>query len=264
MKYSELSKIVESGFDLGSKTIIYNTYIKPCPICKRNGWPGIMLLTYTFIDYRKLGIEYNIPFFEKKEWSIVCDFCGHTEITDCNGNPLFHNTKENKILIGLYGQSRAGKDTTADILVREYNFKKFSFAKKGKDILKNVFGFTEEQLETDLKEKIDERYGKTPRFAMQHLINAFRDFYSDVWVDYVEKQIKDVDLAVISDVRMSNEAEMVKRNGGLLIKIERPSLKSIENPHETDVGMKNEKPYITLVNDGTIKDLELEVKMLFY
>ena len=63
----------------------------------------------------------------------------------------------NNIVIGLGYIARSGKDTIADYLVREYSFKKLSFAWALKEgIGRKVFGFSDDQLYGDKKETVDE------------------------------------------------------------------------------------------------------------
>jgi len=61
----------------------------------------------------------------------------------------------NNSLIGFLAKKRHGKDTSADYLVKKYNYKKLSFAKPIKDACKILFGFTDEQLYGNLKEVKD-------------------------------------------------------------------------------------------------------------
>lgn len=66
-----------------------------------------------------------------------------------------------KVIVGLGYVAQSGKDTAADYLANEYNFKKLSFATALKEgIGRGVFGLNDRQLYGDLKEEIDEFWDK--------------------------------------------------------------------------------------------------------
>lgn len=56
------------------------------------------------------------------------------------------------MIISVSGYARSGKDTMADVLIKEKGFIKMSFAKALKDICKEVFELTEEHVNGDLKD----------------------------------------------------------------------------------------------------------------
>lgn len=57
----------------------------------------------------------------------------------------------------------------------------------------------------------------TPREVLQKIgTDVFRDHYSDtIWVDAIDN----VDKAIVTDVRFPNEAEKIKKSGGILVRI---------------------------------------------
>jgi len=173
-------------------------------------------------------------------------------------------------IIGLTGKKRSGKDTVADHLVAKYGFIKLSFAGPLKEACKTLFQFTDEQVHTDKKEEPDEFWNVSPRVVLQFIgTDVFRNQMSEIipniegnfWVTLAEKrcielvkQNKDVKI-VISDVRFQNEAEMINRLGGKVIKIIRPSLNSVdEHISETGIDSINIIDY-NIVNDNTIDEM---------
>lgn len=136
-------------------------------------------------------------------------------------------------LIGLVGHAGAGKDTAAAALVEVgYVNLKFAGALKAmmRALLKEV-GYdsetVERMLEGDLKETRTSRLNfKTPRHAMQTIGNEWGRLCmgEDFWMNVVQRRVWETPRAVFSDCRYPNEVDMVRRNGGAIVKIERPGL----------------------------------------
>ena len=139
-----------------------------------------------------------------------------------------------KVIIGLSGKKRSGKDTVADFLVDQYAFTKMPFAEPIKVSASLIFGFTDEQLYGGLKEKEDDFWGFTPRWAMQMVgTDLFRDQIDpDVWVKSMQRRIARSSRRriVISDVRFPNEAQVIKEMGGYVARIRRPSVEPVLQP----------------------------------
>lgn len=128
------------------------------------------------------------------------------------------------MLIGIVGPKNSGKDTIADFLCLQYDFHKESFAAPLKEICKQMFLLDNGQLtDHELKETIDERWGMRPREMFQKFgTDIIRThFGADFWIRHMEMRIilKPRNRVVVSDVRFENEANWVKRNGGILVRV---------------------------------------------
>jgi len=156
------------------------------------------------------------------------------------------------MIIGITGRKFNGKDTIADHLIVEYGFVGMSFADPLKDMCAIAFGFTEEQLYGNEKEVLDENWGTTPRKILQFVgTELFRNRMSEIipnignefWCKVMDiKLAKDKGrLIVIPDVRFQNEAELIKKHGGIVIKVIR------DMPNQTDA---HESEQLT----GIVKD----------
>lgn len=180
------------------------------------------------------------------------------------------------MLIGLLGKKRTGKDTIADYLCKNYNFKKLSFAKPLKDVCKILFNFNDEQLYGDKKEEIDTNWGTTPRIIMQYLgTDIFRNDINKIlpnignnfWIKCIRTQYQSLlktdplIKVVISDVRFQNELDMIHELDGCVIKIERQNSKNyFEDLHESEKDIDKIKNYDFLIkNDSTFENLYLQV-----
>lgn len=146
------------------------------------------------------------------------------------------------VIIAICGFQGVGKDTFANYLVNNYEFKKFSFAAATKDILTDIFGWDRRLLEGDtlesrtFRETIDPWWANklqienlTPRKVLQMIgTDLFRNHFNyEIWVHIVEKKIIDClktnpdQRIIISDCRFPNEIAMVKSLGAKLFHIQR-------------------------------------------
>lgn len=137
------------------------------------------------------------------------------------------------MIICLTAYKRAGKDTFADYIVKNYNFEKKSFADPLKEMCRALFLFNDDQLYGNSKEIIDERWNITPREALQKLGTEFvrenmttylpnldcppNEFWLkrfSLW--YNENKHKNI---IVADVRFENEAKLIKDLGGVVIRV---------------------------------------------
>lgn len=144
-------------------------------------------------------------------------------------------------IIAFIAKKGRGKDTAADYLIQNYNFTKRAFTDPLKKGIQQWFLFTDEQLFTEQKEIIDSRWGVSPRKVCQIVgSDVVRDMFPKIlfndtkigdsfWVksfDIWYKSTTDLHRGnvVVSDVRFQNEVDYIKSIGGIVVKINRPSL----------------------------------------
>jgi len=169
------------------------------------------------------------------------------------------------MIIGLTGNKQTGKDTCANFLVKNYNFIQLSYAEPLKNICRTLFDFNEEQLNGTKKEEIDEYWKITPRHAMQFIGTEFfrnqmekliPNIEKNFWIKLMEQRIiklKDKCNIVISDVRFLNEAELIRKYDGFIIKIIRNTNQYDNHPSEIETNKINFN-YI-IENNGTYEEL---------
>lgn len=167
------------------------------------------------------------------------------------------------MVVGLLGRKGSGKSTVAKIFIEQRCFVEVSFANRLKKLAIELFNLSYSQVYGTIEEKetVDPRYNKTPREIMQHIGGSMREIHNGVWIDSLLASIK-YD-SVISDVRHINEAEAIRKKGGLVVKIVRPGFDTgayNDHPSETEVD-QCEYDHI-FYNDGTIEDLSMKVELL--
>lgn len=166
------------------------------------------------------------------------------------------------MLLGISGVASSGKDATADFFVKEFGFTRMSLADPLKQICRNVYAFTDQQLwgPSQFRNAEDSRYPRpngtclSPREALQTLGTEWgRNCYPNTWAElcvrtaqtlltepgyqYDQKQglyyqdelggttagnTVTVKGVVIPDCRFRNELTAIKAVGGKVLRIVRP------------------------------------------
>jgi hypothetical protein len=174
-------------------------------------------------------------------------------------------------LIGLSGYSRCGKDTAAAFLVRE-----------GWVQRSIIDGLRHLLLEADPWLPDGTRWGDryrtlgyrkakdcVPGFT-ETMVNfgqvARTVFGSMIWANQMLDSILPGERTVVADCRMPEEAEAIRRQGGLIVRIDRPGvgpgLDLHGKPFVTDVALDDYTFDARIVNDGTTEELGAAVLAL--
>jgi len=162
-------------------------------------------------------------------------------------------------LVGLVGRLGSGKTTVADYLEEQYGFSRVKFADPLKDMLRAI-GLTEDHIEGHLKEEpCDLLMGQTPRHAMQTLGTEWgrNCLHPNLWVRLWAERAGTKRMVVTDDCRFPNEMDMIRINGGLLIRIVPgfPGFKDAPVQHESERYAMNCDVDIEIANDGSITQL---------
>lgn len=172
-------------------------------------------------------------------------------------------------VIGLTGYAKSGKDEVARILDTAHSFAHLKFAAPLKLMLRSL-GLTLMEIEGDLKEAPNALLcGHSPRHAMQTLGTDWgRKIMGDqFWVNLCQENtrryLQQGFNVVISDVRFPNEAEMIKRMGGHLVRVVRPD-NVVRLAHESESYIAELKTDLLIVNDGSLVDLQRSVAMMLH
>ena len=181
------------------------------------------------------------------------------------------------MLIGLVGLIGSGKDTVAEQLVKQHNFKRDSFAKSLKDATANIFGWDRELLEGHTKESREwreqpdvfwsEKFGKevTPRWILQYFGTEVcrENMLDSIWVDSLVARYRGEN-TVISDTRFVNEINTIRKQGGKIVLVKRGEIPSREEmqasgAHQSEWDWIGCKFDYEINNNGTLQELYTSV-----
>ena len=168
------------------------------------------------------------------------------------------------------GSARVGKDEVGRYLSKPFHgFISTSFAKPIYDVAEHAFGIPREILTNpshfEKEHKVYEPWGMTLRQILQTVgTELFRDNIDpDFWVKRARMSLNlDYQKYVFTDVRMPNEARMIRDAGGVITHVHRLVTSGQVRDHssENQIEIMNEDLHI--YNYGTIGELHCEINDL--
>jgi len=167
-----------------------------------------------------------------------------------------------RIIIGIAGKKRSGKDTTADI-IKCYSgnkVKTFAFATILKEVIQKVFLISDEEMNNQKEVKI-ERLGYSPRQLLQQFGDHFREINPNVFIDYMDHIISSqVKTVIITDVRFDDECQFIKKHNGVIIGIDAEerlsALRARVDNHITEKGVSKDLVDFWVTNNGTKEEFK--------
>lgn len=176
------------------------------------------------------------------------------------------------MIIGLAGYAQSGKDTVAKILIEQYGFKRVAFADKIRELLYEMdppvpVGAGSEKHTVGLQNYVDiygwdvAKQNPTVRSMLQNLgVGARTVFNNEFWIQQALIGIHFTDNVVVTDVRFTNEANVIKKyENSQLWRVTRPGVEAV-NSHVSEHDLDNYKEDVHLHNAGTLDELELLVQ----
>lgn len=172
-------------------------------------------------------------------------------------------------IIGLAGYARSGKDTVAGIINRLYGHTVLSFS----DILREFLYAQNLHLSTGVSlnflvdqfgwEKTRDRYPEVRELQQLTGTEAARNILGEsVWIDaWARRTDWGSEPTVNPSVRFPNEADAIKRLGGVIYRIVKPGIKAV-NDHPSDTALDDWDYDGLMMNDGSLIDLEGEVQRI--
>lgn len=154
------------------------------------------------------------------------------------------------IRIAFGHQARTGKDTAADIV------------SEGRQVLRLSFAAPIKEISSYIQEVLNKPQEKDPNLY-QTLGQSLKKVYGDdVWIEACESIISEnLDKSIIvTDLRFPKEAEMLKKYGFLLVKIEREKRVIDRDPnHISEIALKNYPFDMVVTNNGTLEEFKKKI-----
>lgn len=184
------------------------------------------------------------------------------------------------MIIGLCGFAQVGKDTLAAELVERDGYHRVAFADAMRNILyelnpiievprklflNGTFWAGRETQNVRLAEIIDKHGWDVAKVENPEIRNLLQRLGTDGGRKYLGEDIwvrtalnnQQADKLVVSDVRFPDEAEAIKVQGGIIVRIKRDGYEPI-NAHISETAYQDQDFLIT--NNGTTEDLYNEFK----
>ncbi|UFD97999.1 deoxynucleoside monophosphate kinase [Streptomyces phage Pablito] len=179
-----------------------------------------------------------------------------------------------KLIIGLSGYARSGKNEAAEALV-QYGWRQAAFADKLREFLYALdplipghYGAGNLRLRT-LVDRTGWEYAKVTYPEVRALLQRAgteagrKVLGANVWVDALFRDTADAPALVITDVRFPNEAQAVADRGGVMIRVERPGVEPARDRmgrvHVSETALDDWPFDHVLQNDGAVRDLHLKL-----
>ncbi len=172
-------------------------------------------------------------------------------------------------IIGLAGSAGSGKDTVAVMILDQVSGASLAFADPLREAARAIFGLTELQM-TDrvLKEQVVPYWGLSPRQILQRLgTECVREqFGYDTWLKRARLRLEALQdssagVAVFTDVRFPNEAQWVRDQGGVVVRIHRGRI-DVVAAHASEQALPDGLVDFELSNSAGLVELRQRVNLL--
>lgn len=180
------------------------------------------------------------------------------------------------MIVGIGCTYQVGKDTAAAALVRDLGFQRIGFADRVKELALHINPI----VVSAQAQKVNVEAGRgrlqwvhdglggweaakvqypEVRIFLQKLGEGVRNYLGDeTWIDAVLNRARHSD-TVIPDVRYTNEAEAIKDEGGLLVKITRPGY-GPANGHASENDLAAYEGWDLVINNsGSIETMQAQL-----
>jgi hypothetical protein len=165
------------------------------------------------------------------------------------------------VIIGFSGYARSGKDTAGFILATQHRYELAAFA----DRLKMLALILSPEVGSAFINAGSWGEAKKEPFVREYLQMLGTAVRSSLGEDaWVHALFSGLDLArdyAITDVRFLSEARAVREAGGLIVRINRPGVKAV-NDHISEHQMDDYDFDVIINNDGSVEDLKLKLEAM--
>lgn len=173
------------------------------------------------------------------------------------------------MLLGIAGPKNSGKDTCAYRLELNLGGAVLRpFAWPVKRVCQELFLLSYSQLhDTDAKEKVDSRWGMSPRQMFQQVGTDYvrRQLDPNHWLKHFELWYQNERLlhpkipVIVPDVRFQNEVDLIHKLGGKVIYVYRPFVHNADAHESETSSVQLEGIDYTLDNCGTLSQFYQQI-----
>lgn len=165
-------------------------------------------------------------------------------------------------IVGLVGPKRSGKDTAACALIAQ-GWRRVALADPMRDFMLRLDPLIapglrySEVIDAHGYEVAKDTYPEVRELMKRLGTEAGRYVLGEnVWTDIASLRIATSDEpVVVTDVRFINEADILRRMGGLIVRVVRPDLGRNTDMHQSETEQEEIRADYTLINGGTPEDL---------
>ena len=167
-------------------------------------------------------------------------------------------------LVGIVGNKYSGKSTLSRMLCERFGYTAFSLGDPLKDFAQTVWDFSDDQIRGLDRERIDPRYGISPRYVLQRLGNDITNMIDPKAL--VHRAVRYIGEnphlhVVIDDLRHPTQSEFIEENDGevwrIVTSLEQAGSMDSHSSEDLDWIMRGKYPRWTVVNEQvTTVDLE--------
>ena len=175
-------------------------------------------------------------------------------------------------LIGLSGRRGSGKDTVARILQELQPERRWQIRSFGNSIKAVCAALTGEAVAPYYTQKgkaeTAPTFRRTRGEMLQQVGQALREWEPLVWVDAFFAGLPPDAFVLVPDVRFANEADPIRKRGGLMLRVEGDPLAqrgdgTRDDNHPSEIAMDDYAHFAaTLHNTGSRDDLTRQVREL--
>jgi hypothetical protein len=189
------------------------------------------------------------------------------------------------VIVGMVGHLRAGKDSVAAHLIKDYGFARYAFADVLKDAAlhldpivqveaQTAYGYGyggglyeyAEVVETRLTEVVG-AMGWDAAKAIPEVRRTLQEYGMSIraidplfWVRAaMGRLVHDTRPVVVTDVRFPNEVDAIRDKGGIIVRVTRPGANG--DNHISERALNDTRADYTLNNDGTLTQLAYQIDM---
>lgn len=177
-----------------------------------------------------------------------------------------------RMLIGFCGRAGAGKDLAGSFLTQPskvnpcvVSFTRLNFSDALKRAACAITGWDLGALESQaFKADYDPVFGERRAFLQKLGTEVGRSMDADLWIKaWVAAYTRRPGHVAVTDVRFANEAETLKRIGGLLVCVRRSVAEAAPITHESEQHFAHLGHHVQLHNESTPDALFEQIETLF-